>query len=522
MASGQVSPGVVISEFDFSDYVERQGSAVVGIVGTANKGPINTLTVINNERQLIDTFGKPNAPVFNATTGLYGTVGLVTPALQYLRQGNQLLVVRCNGAATTATTNLLDSGTDPALVISALTPGSWPNASKENVEFRVVAATGAMAGVVYFQLQIRVGGVLREKYDNLTITGIGQDPTNNPITRINGISQLITVDIEDTNPTTTSWLATGSGSGNTGSDGSVTASSFYDANSPQTGVLLFEDADTVNCDLLMIPGVNTEVTDSGNSVIKGAVAMAEARGDMLVLIDPPITENTPQKAIDFINSNGSINSSYGAYYWPWLQIYDAHNKITCWTPPSGLVAGQCAYNDRQADPWFAPAGLQRGRIITASAVQYTTKLAERDRLYASGQCVNPIVNFTGDGIIIWGQKTCQRTATALNRINVRRMMNYLKKVAGRAVKQLIMEPNDAKTWRRFVQILTPPIAQVKERRGLYDYSIKCDSTTNPPDQIDRNEMKGQILVKPTKTAEIIGIDFTILNTGASFSEFTTG
>ena len=141
---------------------------------------------------------------------------------------------------------------------------------------------------------------------------------------------------------------------------------------------------------------------------------------------------------------------------------------------------------------------------------------------ASGEVVNPIVNFPGEGITVWGQKTTQRRNTALNRVNVRRMLNFAKKVIATSVRFLVFEPNDELTWRRFIHITNPVLESIKGRRGLYDFKVICDETTNPPELIDQNQMRGIILMKPTKTAETITIDFTLLSTGAQFNEFLEG
>jgi phage tail sheath protein FI len=258
------------------------------------------------------------------------------------------------------------------------------------------------------------------------------------------------------------------------------------------------------------------------------IEIAEARGDALVLIDPTHDIVTVAEAREFINGGGgtytgsSINSSYAAYYWPWVEVFDGHSGEQVFVPPSGIVAGIMARNDRLAESWYAPAGFNRGIIKNAVRVAKNSTLGEREALYAAGEVVNPIVNFSGLGITIWGQKTTQRRATALNRVNVRRMLNFAKKIIATSVKFLVFEPNDKRTWRRFINIVTPPLESIKSRRGLFDFKVICDETTNPALQIDRNEMRGIILMKPTKTAEIVTIDFTLLSTGAQFNEFLEG
>ena len=203
-------------------------------------------------------------------------------------------------------------------------------------------------------------------------------------------------------------------------------------------------------------------------------------------------------------------------YYPWVQIRDADLGKSVWVPPSTVVAGMYAFNDRVAHPWFAPAGLNRG--ILSSAVQVERKLihANRDTLYSSD--VNPIATFPGQGITVWGQKTLQKKNSALDRVNVRRLLIKLKKFIASTSKFLVFEQNTAATRRRFLNIVNPYMEQVQSNSGLTAFRVIMDETNNTPDTIDRNILYGQIFVQPARTAEFIVLDFTVQPTGATFPE----
>jgi uncharacterized protein len=250
------------------------------------------------------------------------------------------------------------------------------------------------------------------------------------------------------------------------------------------------------------------------------MAVCAQRGDAMCIVDPPFGLNVDE-VIDWHNGVGyghaAFNSSFGALYWPWIKVLDPYNRKKVWLPPSGFVLGQIAYTDNVTQPWFAPAGLNRGHIIQALEIEYSPTLGERDFLYGNGNAVNPIVNFTRLGIHIWGNRTLQRKPTALDRVNVRRMVLYAEKVISTSIKFLVFEPNDEITWKRFIDLVDPTMEFIRATRGLYDFRVICDESTNPPSQIDQNTMLGKVLVKPTKSAEVIIVDFTLLSTGAEFS-----
>jgi phage tail sheath protein FI len=203
-------------------------------------------------------------------------------------------------------------------------------------------------------------------------------------------------------------------------------------------------------------------------------------------------------------------------YWPWVKIADPDLNKNVWVPASVVIPGVYAFNDRVAAPWFAPAGLNRGGIDVAVQAERKLTQSNRDDLYDAN--VNPLASFPNTGIVVYGQKTLQKKSSALDRVNVRRLMIAAKKYIASASKFLVFEQNTAVTRNRFLNIVNPYFEDVQQRQGLYAFKVVMDDSNNTPDVIDRNQMVGQIFLQPTKTAEFIVIDFNILPTGAAFPD----
>jgi len=202
-------------------------------------------------------------------------------------------------------------------------------------------------------------------------------------------------------------------------------------------------------------------------------------------------------------------------YWPWVKIPDNQLGVQRWVPPSVAVAGVYAFNDKVTHAWFAPAGLNRGTINVAKQAERRLTQADRDTLYDSN--VNPIATFPGQGVTVFGQKTLQKKASALDRVNVRRLLIKVKKFIASSSRFLVFEQNNAVTRRRFLGIVNPFLEQVQSQSGLSAFRVVMDETNNTPDQIDRNQLVGQLFLQPTRTAEFVVLDFTIQPTGASFT-----
>ena len=287
-----------------------------------------------------------------------------------------------------------------------------------------------------------------------------------------------------------------------------------------TGIYTLSEPEQINIDLIAVPG------HSSTSVVQALLELCQVyRQDCLAIIDPPFGL-TVNEIIAWQNGSHPLNlyrfdSDFGALYWPWVKIRDTYNRVDVWIPPSGSIMAVIARSDFLSAPWFAPAGQTRGIVPNIGDVYSRPTLAERDLMYGNRNCINPIVQFSDvAGFLVWGQKTLQRTPTALDRVNVRRLMFYLEKNIRIASRQLLFDPNDEAFQRTFKDIATEILNSVKVGRGLNDFIILADATLNTPDVVDRNEFRAQIGVQPTRAAEFMFIEFSIHRTG-SFSESAT-
>jgi hypothetical protein len=287
------------------------------------------------------------------------------------------------------------------------------------------------------------------------------------------------------------------------------------------------DPDQIDINMAALPGV----TDSQSTDY--LLAMAEERKDVLAVIDVPggyvpTTENTDSfadrkgtSATTVTNvENRNFNSSYGCAYYPWVQINDTASGRRVWVPPSTIAMGVLASSAARSELWFAPAGFNRGGLNNGNAglnvVNVVEKLTsdQRDNLYEVN--INPIASFPAEGIVVFGQKTLQATPSALDRINVRRLLIYLKKQVRLIANNILFDPNIQITWNRFTNRVDPFLSSVQNRFGLSDYRVILDNSTTTPDMVDRNILYAKILLKPTRAIEFIALDFVITRTGVEF------
>ena len=270
------------------------------------------------------------------------------------------------------------------------------------------------------------------------------------------------------------------------------------------------NSDEVDVNLIVTPGIN--VADH-SAVVNKVIEVAEDRGDAFAIVDPIAYGNTLGAAVNAIAQAG-LDTNYAATYWPWVKILDTDKNKPVWVPPSAVLPRVFANTDNVAYEWFAPAGLNRGGLREVIDVERKLAQADRDDLYDNR--INAIATFPNQGVCVWGQKTLQAAPSALDRINVRRLLIALKKFIASSSRYLVFENNTTETRQRFLNIVTPYLETVKSRQGLYAYRVIMDETNNTPDVIDRNEMYGQIYIQPAKAAEFIVLDFNILPTGATF------
>jgi uncharacterized protein len=527
-----IAPGVYTQTIDDSFYVAPISLTTCGIVGAATMGPVlgaynasnntfNEPILITTQQEFIATFGPPS-PEFQAPYA----------ALLYLTQGNQLFYGRVCGSGYATATKVFGG----ILEVSALNPGVWGNDIFVSITNSYIAGTNAQ-GPKLFTVYQQVGNSLitEESYD-----GLVADSSSSQFweTVINGTSQFITVTWLNDNLTSQPANTTGDNPAvgimdalSGGADGlppedADIIGAIYSGY--QTGLWAYADTDNLDIAILTAPGY------SSPAVIESINEIVTQRGDCLGIIHGPQGLNA-QEIVDWHNAaneftaGGStpsvlIENSAMALYWPWVQIYDNYNAQNVWIPPTGMALQAIAYNDLVGEAWYAPAGINRGKCTGALAIEYRPTLGDREFIYGpgNGNAVNPLVDLPLDGITIYGQRTMQRFPSALDRINVQRLIFYSAKVLSRACRVLVFEQNDAILWNQFKNIVAPYMADIQSRRGVEQYLIICDETTNTPFNRNNNEMYGVIMLIPTKSAEKIIIQFVVNASGADLSAPTIG
>ena len=306
----------------------------------------------------------------------------------------------------------------------------------------------------------------------------------------------------------------------------------YAYNTIAKAINTVKDPEFVEMNMLSVPGVVNE------NLTQKVLNVCEDRADALGVIDlrgiyQPFTENADdfKTRVQATSLDGvvtalrdrSLNSSYGCAYYPWVQIQDTLTGQFLWAPPSVAAIGTFASSERASELWFAPAGFNRGGLskggaagLPVTAVTEKLTSADRDTLYEAN--INPIATFPSEGIVIFGQKTLQVTPSALDRINVRRLMIFIKKEISRIASGILFDQNVRATWQRFTSQANPLLASVKARMGLTEFKVVLDETTTTPDLIDRNILYAKIFLKPARAIEFIAIDFNITRTGAAFED----
>jgi phage tail sheath protein FI len=271
---------------------------------------------------------------------------------------------------------------------------------------------------------------------------------------------------------------------------------------------LLSNTDDYKFNLLLTPGLFDSLQPSQ---VTSIISNTQNRGDNLFVLDL-VPYNSQVATV--VNQAASRNTSYAASYWPWVQVLDPDSGQQVWVPASTVLGGVYAFNDSVAEPWFAPAGINRGGLGQVIRAERKLAQSDRDTLY-SGK-VNPIATFPGQGTVVYGQKTLQTKASALDRVNVRRLLISLKSYISQVANNLVFEQNSVATRNSFLAQVNPYLESVQQRQGLYAFKVVMDESNNTADVVDRNEMVGQIYIQPTKTAEFIYLDFNITPTGTTF------
>lgn len=482
------SPGVFSKEIDASLTIRGAATSVAGMVGVTIKGPVGEPTLVNSWAQFVETFGSftPNSYLPLAVKSFFDEGGSV------------LYVVRTvhydpSPTSSTATYEFDDGAADgpTVLTVSAISPGTWANGLK-------VEVTDVEVGDGTFTLWVL------DEDDNVIerflMLSMDEDDDRFVETIVNRSSRYVHASAElDDLPDETDGTLAGGGDGLD----DLADADFMGDPALRTGLHALDTVDTVK--LVAIPGVNSV------AVHNYLAAYAENRGTVFAVLGAP-QGLTPTAAI---GHRDDLAGPYAGLYWPWVTIANPQTGMPLNVPPDGHVLGIIARNDQTA-VWSAPAGLDRGRLRTAIGVEYSSTVGERDELY--DKAVNVIANFTGKGVVVWGQKVMTAKPSALDRINVRRLINWIKESAARTTKFLLFEPNDERTWQAFILYMEPFLDNIRDRRGLMDFLVVCDETTNTPYYIDQNTMVAKIFVKPTRTAEFIELNYIVTSAGVDFSE----
>jgi len=274
-------------------------------------------------------------------------------------------------------------------------------------------------------------------------------------------------------------------------------------------ITLLGNKDDYKFNVISTPGL---FKNNHSTQVDNVISLAESRGDCIAVVDlyphgASVSNVTGQADV--------LNSSYAAAYWPWLQTQSGTGK-NVFVPASVFIPGVYAFTDGAAAPWFAPAGLVRGGIVGVIQAERKLSRSQRDTLYDAK--VNPIATFPGSGIAVFGQKTLQTKASALDRVNVRRLLIELKEFIGNQAQNLVFEQNTIATRNKFLAAVNPFLDSVVQRQGLYAFKVVMDDSNNTADVVDRNQLVGQIFIQPAKTAEFIVLDFTVEPTGATFGQ----
>jgi hypothetical protein len=268
------------------------------------------------------------------------------------------------------------------------------------------------------------------------------------------------------------------------------------------------NADEFDVNMVVTPGV---VHSLHSGITSYAYEMCEARGDAFYVMDATGIDDNISSAVSTVEG---LDTNYAATYYPWVKIVDLDRNKPVWVPPSVVLPGVIAFNDRVSAEWFAPAGLNRGGLTEVVEVKTRLTQTERDTLYEGR--INPIAVFPAAGVCVWGQKTLQGRPSALDRINVRRLLIAAKKFIASSTRYLVFEQNTSQTRTRFLNIVNPYLESIQQRQGLYAFRVIMDESNNTPDIIDRNILYGQLYLQPAKTAEFIILDFNVQSTGAAF------
>ena len=563
MASTLISPGVLSLENDQSFISQQPVTVGAAIIGPTVKGPVEVPTIVTSYSQYKNIFGTS----FTSGSNVYSYFTSIA-AYNYFNNGGETLLVSrvVSGSYTPASVAISGSNTSGSFILETLSEGTIMNSSSsldasgalesgsvDNIRYQISNADTASGT---FSLLIRQGSdntndpIVLETWTNLSLDPfasnyiakvigdytLNYNSTNNQIevsgsfpnaskyVRVKSVVTPLPNYLDNNGVAKAAYTASipsnesGSFTGATG--GIMEGAQFYNAitdgdksqgipsDSYDNMINLLSNADDYQFNTLLTPGLfNSLQTAKVSSIISNI----QNRGDSIFVLDlvpygSTVSAVTTQAA--------SRNTSYAASYWPWLQTLDPDTGANVWVPASTMIAGVYAYNDSVSEPWFAPAGINRGGLGNVIRAEQKLPQTSRDTLYTGK--VNPIATFPGTGVVVYGQKTLQTKASALDRVNVRRLLISLKSYIGQVAQNLVFEQNTIATRNTFLSQVNPYLESVQQRQGLYAFKVVMDDSNNTADVIDRNQLVGAIYLQPTKTAEFIYLNFNILPTGVTF------
>ena len=570
MANFTTSPGVAISEIDNTFLTGQPVQAGAAIIGPTVKGPVEKPTLVTTYSDFVTLFGD----TFISGGQSYSYLTSIAAYNYFNYGGTSLLVARVtSGSYSSATSTTISSylnATSASFVLETISEGvlmnnsgsntlgasgSLNSGSNANVRWEI---TNSNTGSGTFNVLVRRGNditsnkVVLEAWNNLTLDPnsnryiakvigdqllsynstteqmelSGEYPNNSKYVRVKSVN-LPTPNYFDANGVAVSAYTASIPQNGSGSAGG----SFYDATgtvnstinlynniSTNTQGLVGDDYDNMitllgnpeayQFNILFTPGL---LNDTHTTQVTNAIVNTISRGDSLYVMDLGIYGSSLGEAVTQAQTR---DTSYAATYWPWVRIIDPATGKHVWVPASTVIPGVYAFNDKVSAPWFAPAGINRGGLNTVLQAELKLTQGNRDTLYSNN--INPIATLPQQGVVVYGQKTLQKAQSALDRVNVRRLMIELKSYIRQIADTVVFEQNTIQTRNSFISRVTPFLEGIQQKQGLYAYKVVMDDTNNGPAVIDQNQLIGQIYIQPTRTAEFISLDFILMPTGAEF------
>ena len=577
MAERIVSPGVFTREQDTSFLTPAPAEVSTAVVGPTVKGPIDIPQVVRSYGEYVAVYGER----FKSGSNYYQHLTSLTAEKFFEQGGDSLLVTRVAPSDYTSATAEATSGSTALFTLETigkgaiftnsgsatenLSDGALLSGSADNVRWEIIgknATQGTLDIIIRRGDDNAKNKIILETYNNVSldpnsdnyvarkigdvsysvngsdIIESGEYPNQSAYVRVSSVGTKQPDYFDNAGVAKSTYKATfdnlvlGSGSYSgtfEGGDGALDAAeaNFFEnidgTNTQGLGVstgevadyanalLVLGNKDAFNFNVLLTPGLYQE----HHAITLGKmIDLVEDRGDAIYIADLTQYGASVSTAIG-ANGAAGLNSSFAAAYWPWVKVQAQGVGRQVWAPASVAMGGVLAFNDAVSAEWFAPAGLIRGGIPGVIRAERKLSRTDRDTLY-SGK-VNPLATFPGSGVVAYGQKTLQTKASALDRVNVRRLLINLKRFIGAQANNLVFEQNTIATRNRFLSIVNPYMENVIQRQGLYAFRVTMDDTNNTADVIDRNQLVGQIFIQPTKTAEFIVLDFVVEPTGAAFS-----